>query len=176
MIFASIKRHAAIQLTLIVPKVLEMKVFCALLVFLAVFEASQAKYVSSRRFTERLSLRTPFYKRQRAGVNPTIVNGQPAEIADFPHHLGLLDLTVGGYICGAANIAPLWALSAAHCLEFGVPANQINLWGGATSRISGGQLFMVAQYINHPQYNTNTLNNDISVIRVEVSLLKNVYH
>lgn len=148
-----------------------MKVFCALLVFLAVFEASQAKYVTSRKFTERLSLRTPFYKRQRSGVNPSIVNGDPADIADFPHHLGLLDLTFGGYICGAANISPLWALSAAHCLEFGVPANLINLWGGSTSRLTGGHVFFVVEYINHPQYNTNTLNNDISVIRVDVRKL-----
>lgn len=151
-----------------VSKVVEMKVFCALLVFLAVLEASQAKSVNSRRFTERLSLRTPFYKRQRPSVNPSIVNGQPAEIADFPHHLGLLDLTFGGYICGAANIAPLWALSAAHCLEFGVAPNMINLWGGSTSRLTGGIIFFVTEYVNHPQYNTNTLNNDISVIRVDV--------
>lgn len=98
-----------------------------------------------------------------------IVNGQPANIEDFPHHLGLFDLQHGGYQCGAVNIAPLWALSAAHCLDRNVAPEFINLWGGSTSRLTGGIVFFVAQYINHPQYAPSTLNNDISVIRVDVS-------
>jgi len=49
-----------------------------------------------------------------------IVSGDPAEIADFPHHLGLSDLRAGpgalGNVCGASNIHRVWALTAAHCL------------------------------------------------------------
>lgn len=90
-------------------------------------------------------------------------------IEDFPHHLGLIDLDWGGYICGASNIAPRWAISAAHCLEWNVPAILINLWGGSTSIISGGIIFFVDQYILHPQYDDWTLNNDIAVLQVSVS-------
>jgi secreted trypsin-like serine protease len=39
-----------------------------------------------------------------------IVNGQDADIADFPHALSLLDL--GRYICGASVISRYFALSA----------------------------------------------------------------
>lgn len=51
-----------------------------------------------------------------------------------------------------------------------MPATLINLLGGSTSRFSGGTIFNVAEYILHPQYNTNTLDNDIAVLRADVSL------
>lgn len=140
-----------------------MKVFCGLLVLLAVFQASQCQL----RTIERSNRRTPFNQRQRINVTPAIVGGDPANIADFPHHLGLLDLSWGGYICGASVISPLHSLSAAHCLEFGVPASQINLWGGSTSRISGGTVFFTTSYILHPGYDTWTLDNDIALIHVD---------
>jgi len=44
-----------------------------------------------------------------------IVGGFPAQIADYPHSLALLDMVRGGFICGASNIHRLWALTAAHC-------------------------------------------------------------
>lgn len=133
-----------------------MRTTCAALVFAAIFAISQAGSGIPFNFSQ-------------FDTNRRIVNGQPANIADFPHHLGLFDLQNGGYQCGAVNIAPLWALSAAHCLDRNTAPEFINLWGGSTSRISGGIVFFVAQYINHPQYNAATLNNDISVIRVDVS-------
>lgn len=146
-----------------------MKLICCVLVLLAVLQVSLAKNLEKFRFVERSNQRTPFNLRKRANVTPGIVGGHPANIADFPWHLGLIDLDWGGYICGASNIAPRWALSAAHCLEFGVPAHLINLWGGSTSIVSGGTIFFVESYSLHPQYNTNTLNNDVALLLVDVS-------
>lgn len=100
-----------------------MKVFCGLLLALAVCGAQGR--VARPKYTERVNMRTPFYLRQRPNHSPNIVGGRPANIADFPHHLGLLDLSFGGYICGASNISPQWAISAAHCLEFGTPATSV---------------------------------------------------
>lgn len=60
---------------------------------------------------------------------PFIVGGEPANIADHPWSLALLDRVRGGssgYICGASNIHPLWALSAAHCLQSNTPATMVN--------------------------------------------------
>lgn len=102
-----------------------MKIICVLLMLIAVFGASQCKNLNPR-LTQRSHRRTPFNQRQRIAHTPSIVGGRAAEIADFPHHLGLLDLSFGGYICGASNISPLWALSAAHCLEFDSPASLVN--------------------------------------------------
>lgn len=70
-----------------------MKVACALFVLLAIFAGSEAR--SSPKFREKISIRTPFYKRQRL-FNPMIVGGDPARIEDFPHHLGIIDLNIGG--------------------------------------------------------------------------------
>jgi len=144
-----------------------MKLICVLLVLLAMFEFSQSNHVNGRSHR-----RSPFPKRPRAiqtpsNIAPGIVGGRPADIADFPWHLGLLDLSWGGYICGASNISPFWALSAAHCLEFDTPATLINLWGGSTSRLTGGHLFFVTEYILHPQYDDWSLDNDIAVIQVD---------
>lgn len=73
-----------------------------------------------------MNQRTPFYLRQRASSSSEsfIVGGVPADIADFPHHLGML--LDGRYICGASIISRRFSLSAAHCLDFGAPANTVN--------------------------------------------------
>lgn len=102
---------------------------------------------------------------------PLIVGGERADIADFPHSLALLDLVRGGasgYICGASNINRLWAMSAAHCLQSNTPPELINLYGGSSSRISGGHLFFVTRYVLHPRYSRITLDFDIALINVSV--------
>lgn len=104
-------------------------------------------------------------------ISGFIVNGRDADIADFPHHLGLFNR--GSFICGAAVINPLFALTAAHCLDFGTPPAG-HLWGGSTSRVFGGHLFFVNSYYLHPQYIRIPLSTgqviwdyDVAVIRVE---------
>jgi secreted trypsin-like serine protease len=89
-----------------------MKVFCCLLVLFAVLQASQGRNANAKRFIERMNLRTTFNRRLRTNIDPLIVGGRPADIANFPHILALLDMTFGGFICGASNISPGWALSA----------------------------------------------------------------
>jgi len=102
-----------------------MKVACGLLVTLAVvFGVSQSSPLLRQQSSVRIARgngRTPTFT-QRRFTSPFIVNGEPADIQDFPHHLALLDLTWGGYICGASVLSVHYALSAAHCLEFDVPA------------------------------------------------------
>lgn len=72
-----------------------MKVFCCLILVFAIFGASHGR--NTPKFTERKSVRTPFFRRQRI-LEPLIVGGDPALIQDFPHHLGLLDLSFGGFV------------------------------------------------------------------------------
>lgn len=103
-------------------------------------------------------------------TDPFIVGGERAFIEDHPHSLGLLDMTRGGYICGASIIGRLWAMSAAHCLHSNVPAVQINLYGGSSSRLSGGHLFFAARYILHPSYSRITLDFDVALIEVTVRI------
>lgn len=141
-----------------------------LFILLAIFAAVHSNPIEPR--IEREDGKTPWSERQYLGWTPHIVRGQPADIANFPHMLALLDLGRGGFICGASIIAASdggatnWALSAAHCLDRNAPASQIQLRAGSTNRNTGGTVFQAAQYINHPQYNSRTLANDVSVIRV----------
>lgn len=104
-------------------------------------------------------------------ISGLIVNGRDADIADFPHHLGLFDQ--GRFFCGASVLSPLFALTASHCLDLNTPPELIYLWGGSTSRATGGHLFFVSSYHLHPQYQRITLSTgqviwdyDVAVIRV----------
>ncbi|XP_065089807.1 trypsin alpha-3-like [Ochlerotatus camptorhynchus] len=96
-----------------------------------------------------------------------IVGGNEVGIAAFPYQLSLRHN--GNHICGASVISGTWALSAAHCTVAPVSAGSASLRGGSASRLSGGVIFAVAQIVNHPQYNSNTLNNDVSVLRTTTS-------
>jgi secreted trypsin-like serine protease len=102
-----------------------------------------------------------------------IVGGQRANIEDYPHSLALYDRQRGGFMCGAVNIARLWAMSAAHCLHSNTPPTMIELYGGSNSRISGGHLFFVLRYILHPNYARFTLDFDIALVSVHVRRLLN---
>lgn len=104
-------------------------------------------------------------------TDPFIVGGERAEIADHPHSLAMLDMSRGGYICGASIIGSLWALSAAHCLHAAnVQVSQINLYGGSSSRVSGGHLFFAQTITLHPNYNRVTLDFDVVLIEVVVRI------
>lgn len=102
-------------------------------------------------------------------VDPLIVGGEQADIADFPHQLALINLRWNGHWCGASNIHRLWALSAAHCIPSNIPADLLNLQGGSTSRLSGQQTFFITRYTIHPDYDRRNLANDIVILEVDVS-------
>jgi trypsin len=146
-----------------------------LFILLAVIAAVQSTPIEPR--VEREDGKTPWSERQYVGWSPSIVRGQPADISAFPHMLALLDLGRGGFICGASNIASTnggsnnIAISAAHCTDRNAPASQIQLRGGSTNRNTGGVVFQSSSYINHPQYNRNTLANDIVIIRTTTNMV-----
>jgi trypsin len=137
-----------------------MKFVIAFLAFIAVVQSTP---IEPR--IEREDGKTPWSERGYNEWSPLITNGEPADIADFPHNLALLDLSRGGFICGASVIGSNFALSAAHCLDRGVAPALIQLRGGSTTRNSGGFIFQAQSYTNHPNYGRFTLANDISVIR-----------
>ncbi|XP_053694906.1 trypsin alpha-3-like [Sabethes cyaneus] len=103
--------------------------------------------------------------------NGRIVGGVEVSVAQYPYQLSLR--SNGNHFCGASVISHNWALSAAHC-TFPVPAiSTISLRGGSASHISGGVIFQAAQIVNHPNYNFNTLDFDVSVIRITTSFSGN---
>ncbi|KAJ6649947.1 Trypsin 3A1 [Pseudolycoriella hygida] len=92
-----------------------------------------------------------------------IVGGDAVSINSFPWTLTLRRL--GSHRCGASLIRPNRALCAAHC-TVGIAGNGFELRAGSTQHASGGQLQQTTTVLNHPSYNAQTLNNDISIVRV----------
>lgn len=77
----------------------------------------------------------------------------------------------GSHRCGASIISPTRILTAAHCTD-GVAANHLQVRAGSTfSQQNVGQLVPVGRFINHPQYNQRTLDNDICVMHLTRALV-----
>ena len=97
------------------------------------------------------------------GPQPSIVGGVEATPGEFPW---MVSLQSGSHFCGASLIAPNWVLTAAHCTE-GESANNLQIVVGRHRlNASDGQTVNVAQIINHPNYNTNTIDYDVALLRL----------
>ena len=99
-----------------------------------------------------------------------IVGGDDANIQDYPYMAALIGVGWwgSGYaFCGASIINEYWILTAAHCMS-GQSANNTSVRvGTSTSYAQGGDTYDVAEIILHPNYNPNTMSNDIALIRLE---------
>ena len=91
-------------------------------------------------------------------LSPRIVNGQPTNAFGS---VGIIGDTSGGF-CSGTLITPNHALTAGHCAS-GV--------GNTQGRFTlGGQTFSTTQVHVHPQYNDNTLANDIAIYTLASSV------
>lgn len=94
-----------------------------------------------------------------------IVNGFPASPGQFPYQVFLRGFNAGGgaLACGGSLISNQWVLTAAHCItgvvRFEIPMGTINF---NSPEVMGTS----TEFIIHPQYNPNNLNNDIGLIRL----------
>lgn len=98
-----------------------------------------------------------------ADVEPNIVGGTDAEIADFPFTVALTDST-GFQFCGGSIIAPNKVLTAAHCTT-GQNAADVQVVSGRTA-LSGsdGAVTPVGDIWIHPDYTDATAGSDVSVL------------
>ena len=98
-----------------------------------------------------------------------IVGGEDAEIQNYPYQAALL-YTSGSWTyayCGASIINEYWILTAAHCVEGESASNTIVRVGSDNFYAQGGVSYTVEDIIIHDDYNTNTMNNDIALIKLE---------
>lgn len=84
--------------------------------------------------------------------NEKIVGGNDTTIESHPHQLSLRRLN--RHDCGGSILTPTRALTAAHCMEPGVPPWQYTILAGSTSRLGSGnqQLRTLNRLLRHPQY------------------------
>ncbi len=115
----------------------------------------------------------PFY----TGVSPEkqakITGGTDTDISEFPWQIYL---EAGNYTCGGSIISGRWIITAAHCTKddsnVTIPASQMLVTVGANNPriVTEGKDYLVSQVIPHENYNPNTLENDIALLRLYDSI------
>ncbi|XP_043935470.1 chymotrypsinogen A-like [Protopterus annectens] len=93
-----------------------------------------------------------------------IVNGEEAVSGSWPWQISLQDRT-NWHFCGASLISSQWVVTAAHC---GVSTSDRIVLGEHDRGSSDEPIFVasVAKVITHPNWNSNTINNDITLIKL----------
>jgi secreted trypsin-like serine protease len=111
--------------------------------------------------------------------SPRIVGGSDIDISDVPYQVALINPNSGtdhgGQFCGGSIIAPLWIVTAAHCVEDQegadiAPSDVVVLAGKttlSTTPQTSGPYVEVAQIIEHPAYDSSSFTNDIALLRLK---------
>ena len=112
------------------------------------------------------------------GAGSRIVGGWTSGAVEVPWQAAIIRRPSSGgqqesrvldIVCGAAVVTAWAAVTAGHCLKLSPEEYQVRL-GAETSLAQEEchqQLLDVKAYVNHPQYNAQTLANDIAVLRLE---------
>jgi transmembrane serine protease 11D len=112
-------------------------------------------------------------------LKPQIVGGQPADPAEYPWQVALVQAgepdPLTGQFCGGSLIHPEWILTAAHCVvDLGIVIDPAgievvlginNLSDGLTSGTEGQRL-AVAEVIPFPNYDLFTDDGDVALLRL----------
>uniref|UniRef100_S4RE39 Peptidase S1 domain-containing protein n=1 Tax=Petromyzon marinus TaxID=7757 RepID=S4RE39_PETMA len=95
-----------------------------------------------------------------------IAGGTPAARGAWPWMAALYQLR-GRPSCGGSLVGERWIVTAAHCL-ISVSVSVIVLCKHNTLRPTPGELDLkVANYVVHPEFDAQTLRNDIAVLELE---------
>ena len=99
-----------------------------------------------------------------------IIGGEEVQPGAYPWMAALVNANdpdaLNGHFCGGALIAQEWVLTAAHCFESDDPTQVDVVLGRHTLSSNEGQRHSVAQIILHPNYDENTNDSDIALLRL----------
>jgi trypsin len=111
------------------------------------------------------ALASPFHTTSLTKKFPErIVGGVEAGKGDFPY---IVQIKRGGHYCGGSVINANWIVTAAHCSVATITGYEVVAGEHHLTQNEGTeQSRTVAQIVRHPNYNSNTLANDIAVWRV----------
>nr|XP_022911341.1 trypsin-7-like [Onthophagus taurus] len=105
--------------------------------------------------------------RKVPSLDGRIIGGESVDIKNYPYQLSLQYL--GSHICGASIISAKWAVTAAHCTD-GSSALLLSVRAGSSIRGSGGQVISVKKIHQNPQYDSSTIDYDISLLELSSNL------
>ncbi|MCE5347133.1 MAG: trypsin-like serine protease [Bacteroidales bacterium] len=96
-----------------------------------------------------------------------ITGGADASISDFPWQVYYES---GNYLCGGSIISKNWIVTAAHCTKndngSAISASEMDIKVGASNPVYGKKYY-VSQVIVHENYNNETLENDIALLKLQ---------
>ena len=101
------------------------------------------------------------------------------QINKYPWMVSLVS-SGGGHFCGGTLVASRYVVTAAHCLEGSLPSELAVVLGEHDTTVTGegsiGELSLaVAAIFSHENYDSFTLDNDISVLELAEEVDINTY-
>ncbi|XP_030750452.1 trypsin-3-like [Sitophilus oryzae] len=96
-----------------------------------------------------------------------IVGGAPVDISSYRYQGSLQNWH--RHRCGVALISNIWVLTAAHCTKtyiYPLPKYALTVRFGSRFQQNEGFVYQVAEVIDHPQYDYDDIDYDISLLRL----------
>ncbi|KAJ2497970.1 hypothetical protein GGH96_004685 [Coemansia sp. RSA 1972] len=100
---------------------------------------------------------------------PRIMGGSDADYSKYPFIVYLYNQADKSF-CGGSIISDSWILTAAHCIKQASASDILVFIGQAEYNLDTSKGTKIAAVANHPQYNDATMENDISLIRLQSAI------
>lgn len=112
-----------------------------------------------------------------ADIETRIIGGEEAWPHSWPWQVSLKFMTTPA--CGGAIVAPLWVLSAAHCFKRYNKASSWTVMAGKhdldNPKENGQQVVAVSIIISHKDYNSQTKERDMALLKLKQPLVFNEF-